>query len=63
MTEAVDPDRRQRVLAIAAATVARLERQAVEHAAWRDDPARRESAELAQEWIDETHKRKIGAGW
>jgi hypothetical protein len=58
---AADPAvRRQRVLQRAAETLERLRWQAVEHEARRNEPARRESAEQAQEWIDEVNRRKNG---
>jgi hypothetical protein len=61
--EAVDPARRERVLAKAAETLERLKWQAVEHEAWLNAPDRRETAESAQDYINETLKRRGGAGW
>jgi len=61
-TEADDPAaRRERVLATVAETLERLEQQAAEHERWLNDPARRERAESAQEYINETRWRNGGA--
>ncbi|MCA1512673.1 hypothetical protein [Bradyrhizobium sp. NBAIM01] len=61
-TEADDPAARaERVLATVAETLERLEQQAAEHQRWLNDPARRERAELAQEYINETRRRNGGA--
>ena len=60
---AADPVRRERILAGAAATLERLKWQAYDHEVWLNDPDRRETAEAAQEWIDELNKRKSGASW
>jgi len=61
-TEADDPAARaERVLATVAETLERLEQQAAEHQRWLNDPARRERAELAQEYINETLRRNGGA--
>jgi hypothetical protein len=42
---------------MAAATLERLEWQAIEHEHWRVDPQRLAAAEVAQEWVDEWRKR------